>query len=350
MDFRLAKRLAYWGAWSLAAFYNFCRDVFSGSIGYLAVFNLVHFFLWGCLGLVAIPLIRRYPIRWHWQPWLLHLLLGTAFTLIDIVLGHWITFRLLGVGRHMSLSKIAMVAFENCFHLGLLTYAFMVGIVQGLDAHELSGQRAVKAAQLEARLVQAQLQSLRMQLQPHFLFNTLHAISSLMHYDVATADRMLNRLSELLRISLQEYDGKAVSLRQEMSFIEAYLEIEKLRFEQRLRIAWAIPEDLQGNIIPPFILQPLVENAIKHSISPRAKGGEIVIRAYTEGSELMLEVEDDAPAQLPKQVGFGIGLRNTRSRLETLYGVGQRFELIRAGMGTIARLRLPLAEPIAVPA
>lgn len=347
LDLRLATNPWYWAAWGAAAFYNTMRDVFNAPLGFLVVFNGTHFFLWGCLGLVAIPFIRRHPIRMHWRPWILHLLAGSLFTLADITLGHWITFRGLGMVKTKSLLEIAIYAFQTCFHLGLMTYGLMIAVIQGLDAQRLSRHRAVQASQLEAKLVQAQLQSLRTQLQPHFLFNTLHSISSLMHYDVPTADRMLTRLSELLRMSLQQFGTQVVPLRQEVAFLEAYLDIEKLRFEHRLSIEWAIPEDLGDSAIPPFLLQPLVENAIKHGIAPRADGGGIVIRAYSQANELLLEVEDDGPGaqstQAP-QPGMGIGLNNTRSRLETLYGADQSFELLRQGRGTIARVRMPLTH------
>ncbi|MGB8635113.1 MAG: histidine kinase [Rhodanobacteraceae bacterium] len=187
------------------------------------------------------------------------------------------------------------------------------------------------------------MQNLRAQLQPHFLFNTLNTVASLMHYDPDAADRMLNRLSELLRLSLKESDKPMVSLKQEIAFVAAYLEIEQIRFENRLIVTWAIPEDLRARSIPSFILQPLVENAIKHGVAPRASGGRIVIRAYTDNDALMLEVEDDATEALLCQKGFGIGLSNTRTRLETLFGMRQKLELIRTAQGTIARIRLPLS-------
>lgn len=332
----------YWGAWGLAAGYNFIRDAFSTPLKYLVVYNLAHFFVWGCLGLLAIPLIRRHPIRFHWRPWLFHLVVGSAFTLVDITLGHLITFKALGVGRSLSFLGMVKYAFQTCFHLGLLTYWIMVGVVQGLDAQRRSRQKEVQASQLEARLAQAQLQSLKSQLQPHFLFNTLHAISSFMHFDVATADRMLTRLSDMLRISLTQSASASVTLKQELAFLKIYLEIEQIRFENRLKVELDVPDALLHAQVPAFLLQPLVENGIKHSVAPRAAGGTIVIRAREGAEGLRLEVEDDGPGTLPRQKGFGIGLSNTCQRLEHLYGQAQRFELLREGMGTVARILLPL--------
>lgn len=334
--------LKYWLGWALVALYYFWLNMLHTPWGLLAVFVAAHFFVWGCLGFVAMPLMRRHPLRWHWRPVLLHLLAGALFTQADITLGHWITYRALGIGTDLSLSAIAVEAFNTCFHLGLLTYAGLLAVIQGGDALRLARLRERQAATLQTRLVEAQLQALKVQLQPHFLFNTLHAISALMHYDVATADRMLIRLSELLRLSLEEVDRPTVSLEQELAFLAAYLDIEQLRFEHRLQIEWAVPEALQAHPIPPFLLQPLVENAIKYGVAPRALGGRIAIRAYDGGDALVVEVEDDAPEAPSAVPGFGIGIRSIRARLEALYGAGRHFELVRGDSGTIARLRLPL--------
>lgn len=176
-----------------------------------------------------------------------------------------------------------------------------MGVVQGLDTLQLARRRAVQVAEHQTAYGNAQLASLRLQLQPHFLFNTLHAIGSLMHYDVATADRMLNRLSDMLRTSLREADKPVVTLRQEIAFIEAYNEIEKIRFEERLGVAWDIAHELHECLVPPFILQPLVENAVKYGVAPRAAGGKI----------------------------------------EALYGAGPNLELVRTSTGTTARIRSP---------
>lgn len=337
---------AYWGAWALAGGYNFLRNVFDAPLFLNFTFNAAHFVLWAIIGVFALPVIRQHALRMHWRPWAFHLLFGAFLTQLDVTLGHWIFAAITGSYKSKSAFDLFIIAFQTCFHLGLLTYFGFVGIVQGLDTLQLARRREVQVAEHKTAFVRAQLQSLKLQLQPHFLFNTLHAIGSLMHYDVGTADRMLNRLSEMLRTSLRESDNSEVTLRQEMSFIEAYIEIEKIRFEHRLGVQWDIPESLLGSAIPPFILQPLVENAIKYGVSPRADGGKIVIRAYQDAGALTIEVEDDAPAGTAQQKGFGIGLANTRSRLEALYGDGSNFELVRAAIGTIARIRIPLPAPL----
>ena len=331
---------AYWIAWALAGAYNFLRGVFSTPLYQNFVFNAAHFGVWALLGLLALPVIRRFPLRLHWRSWCFHIGFGALLTQVDITLGHFLAAALTDAYQGMSAIELFVYAFKNCFHLGLLTYFGFVGVVQGLDFLHLARQREVQVAVHQTASARAQLQSLKLQLQPHFLFNTLHAIGSLMHYDVATADRMLNRLSDMLRASLRESDNPVVTLSQEMAFIEAYLEIEKIRFEERLGVEWAIPADLRSRSVPPFILQPLVENAIKYGVAPRAAGGKIVIRAYADGDAMFLEVEDDAPPGTTQQKGFGIGLANTRSRLDALYGAGPNLELLRADAGTTARIRI----------
>jgi LytS/YehU family sensor histidine kinase len=330
---------AYWVAWALAGGYNFLRGVFGEPLLENFVFNAAHFGVWALLGVLALPVIRRNPLQLNWRSWLFHLLFGSLLTQTDVTLGHWLFAALTGAYKTRSALDLFFIAFENCFHLGLLTYFGFVGVVAALERARVT---ELQVTQHKAARVEAQLHSLKLQLQPHFLFNTLHAVNALMHYDVGTADRMLNRLSDMLRISLRESDKPVVTLREEMRFIEAYVEIEKIRFEHRLAVEWIIPEHLQGNPIPPFILQPLVENAIKYGVAPRAAGGSIVIRAYADHAALTLEVEDDAPSQAEQQKGFGIGLSNTRQRLQALYGEGQSLELVRQAVGTIARIRIPL--------
>jgi LytS/YehU family sensor histidine kinase len=338
-----SRRAVHISAWLIAATYMYCMYVVF--LPWRVVLTEVgaHFGTWMLLAWFAIPLIRCRPLRWHWRSWLFHLVLGIGFTLADIYIAHLVIELVRGEPHFLPSTGFFVSTFKSCFQLAFLIYLALVGIVQGRDALSLAHHRELQVEEHKAAFVQAQLQNLRTQLQPHFLFNTLNTVASLMHYDLASADRMINRLSELLRISLQEAGKPMVSLRQEMSFIEAYLQIEKIRFEHRLRVAWAIPESLHDHPIPSFLLQPLVENAIKYGVAPRTSGGSIVIRAYAKDDALLLEVEDDAPEALPGKEGFGIGLSNTRARLETLFGIRQKFELVRAGTGTIARIRLPLS-------
>jgi hypothetical protein len=342
--------LYYWGAWTLACVYNFTRDVAGADLHKLLTFNVSHFAVWALLGIAMMPIMRRYPLRLRPGPWLFHIAVGAVFTQIDITAGHVLYDLVTGSTRHRTLIEQATRAFSNCFHLGLMTYWGFLGLVQGTDLLKHARARELLLAQQQTALLHAQLESLKLQVQPHFLFNTLHAIGSLMHYDLATAERMLSRLSEVLRTSLRAHESTVVTLGQEVAFIEAYVDIEKIRFEQRLAVEWDVPDALAAIEVPPFILQPLVENAIKYGIAPRADGGSIAIRARMQDGSLILEVEDNAPESTPHQQGFGIGLRNTRARLETLYGKRQCVELLRTAGRTTARISIPLRPDLALAA
>jgi two-component system LytT family sensor kinase len=207
-----------------------------------------------------------------------------------------------------------------------------------------SARLELRATQLETQLVQAQLQALKMQLHPHFLFNTLHAISALMDDDVKGARRMIARLSELLRLTLESVGQQEVSLRQELDALERYLEIEQIRFQDRLTVQLAVaPETLDASV-PNLVLQPLVENAIRHGIAPRSSAGRIEIRAERRDGMIELQVIDDGPGLSPgdKEFKEGIGLANTRARLRQLYGDEHRIEIKGADEGgLVVKLSIP---------
>src|SRR5262245_40790860 len=200
---------------------------------------------------------------------------------------------------------------------------------------------------LETQLAQAQLQSLKMQLHPHFLFNTLHAISALMDDDVKAARRMIARLSELLRLTLENAGQQEFSLRQELDALERYLEIEQIRFQDRLTVRLAVaPETLDASV-PNLILQPIVENAIRHGIAPRSSAGWIEIRAERREGMVELQVIDDGPGLQPagEELREGIGLTNTRARLRQLYGDEHRIEIEDAAEGGLAvKLSIPYRQ------
>jgi len=182
-----------------------------------------------------------------------------------------------------------------------------------------------------------------MQLNPHFLFNSLHSISALMHLDVEAADRMMVRLSDLLRAALETSDAQEVTLRAELKFLQSYLEIEQIRFGSRLTVKMDVaPETLDARV-PNLILQPLLENAIRHGIEPHAKPGRIELRAQCVNGQLTLDVSDNgAGVKDTHAVSEGVGLSNTRARLRTLYGEAHRFELgNRPDGGLRVRLAIP---------
>jgi two-component system LytT family sensor kinase len=206
-------------------------------------------------------------------------------------------------------------------------------------------ERELRTSQLQAQLEKARLQSLKSQLQPHFLFNTLNSISALMLTNVQAADRMITRLGDLLRISLETAGTQMTTLSRELEFVNCYIEIEKVRFEERLKVHIDVaPETLDASV-PHLLLQPLVDNAIKHGISRRASGGEIRISATHDDDDLHLEVRDNGPGfrDASHSRSGGMGLRITRERLETIYGQDQSMELLSPpDGGVVARVCIPL--------
>lgn len=197
------------------------------------------------------------------------------------------------------------------------------------------------AAKLQTHLAEARFQALRMQLNPHFLFNTLHTISTYLERDPRGVRRMIARLSELLRYVLEKGNMKEVPLRQEMGFIDGYLDIQAIRFQDNLEVHPEIEPDTLEALVPNLILQPLVENAIKHGVSHLETGGRVELRAWREGEHLHLSVRDNGPG-LTEAAEDGVGLRNTRNRLESLYGDKQCLVLEPAeGGGLMAHITLP---------
>lgn len=230
------------------------------------------------------------------------------------------------------------------FHSNLLIYWLLVGATAGFSYYTKFRDRELRASRLEAQLAQAEMAALRAQLQPHFLFNTLHAISALVRDDPPAAERMIARLGDLLRMSLETRDTQLITMQTELSFVRAYLDIEKVRFGERLQVEEQIDPAVLGASVPALILQPLVENALKHGIAPLVRGGCITLAARSQGDMLALEVRDNGAGTALPAMTEGIGLSNTRARLEGLYGNRQRFALgSRTGSGFAVSIELPLS-------
>src|SRR3982751_2404247 len=230
-------------------------------------------------------------------------------------------------------------------HFSVAIYWGVVAIHQAILYYRKYRERELTASQLEARLAQSRLQVLKMQLHPHFLFNALNAISELIHKDPESADRMLTDLSDLLRMSFENLEVQEVPLRQELEFLEKYIGIEQMRFHDRLKVDMQIsPEALDAGV-PNMILQPLVENAIKHGIAPRSSGGRIDIAAARNNGHLEIMVKDDGigvPFGDLENLPEGVGLSNTRRRLAHLYGEKHQFHLAaEARNGLKVSMELP---------
>jgi signal transduction histidine kinase len=230
---------------------------------------------------------------------------------------------------------------DDCFSVFLA----VVVIAHAMYHYKESRSRELRASQLETRLAQAQLRALKSQLQPHFLFNTLHSISALMLTNVSAADAMLARLSELLRLSLDNNSVQETTLNREVQFVEGYLEIERMRFGDRLQVRCDVDPDTLDAQVPHLLLQPLVENAIRHGASRRAAGGEVWIVTTRRDDDLVIEVGDNGPGFSPHREGagkHGVGLNATRERLRVFYGDRQSLDIHSApDRGTIVRVKIP---------
>jgi LytS/YehU family sensor histidine kinase len=223
-------------------------------------------------------------------------------------------------------------------------YAMGVGVSHAIAFHYESQKRKLQAAQLESRLMEARLKTLEAELHPHFLFNTLHAISTLVHRDPESADRMISRLSDLLRITFDRSGEPKVSLNEEIDFLQKYLDIEQMRFQDRLTVNVSIDPDALDGEVPRMILQPIVENAIKHGIAGRQGGDRVQITAGRNGDRLWMQVHDNGgglPVRTLRALRTGVGLSNTRARLECLYGRLYRLEFSDMQGGLSVLIEIP---------
>ena len=215
--------------------------------------------------------------------------------------------------------------------LDVLVYGSLVGVCQAIAHFRKSQERERRATELEARLVHARLQTLRMQIHPHFLFNTLNSIAALVYIHPRAADEMLGDLSVLLRRSLDSIEEQEVTLGRELDFIGVYIGIERQRLSDRLQLEQSVPDELRNALVPAFLLQPLVENAIRHGIEPQRGPGCLSISAKQEEQHLHLTVRDDGRgannADSQSTDRHGIGLTNIQTRLQMLYGKSQHFSL-----------------------
>jgi two-component system, LytTR family, sensor kinase len=233
------------------------------------------------------------------------------------------------------------------FHRALLDAMIVFGLAYSIRTYEHSSAAAVRSAHLETELTQAQLRALQSQLQPHFLFNTLQSISTLLHHHPDRAERMIYMLGELLRATMSAPERLEIPFGEEIAFVDHYLAIQQVRFSDRIRVHRRIDPMTRGLLVPPFLLQPLVENSLKHGLSQCEDGGEISIDAAVTGGKLVVRVSDSGagcfPAADAPHAG-GIGIRNIKSRLARQYGDASSVELLSGPNGTTVTLRLPVVH------
>jgi LytS/YehU family sensor histidine kinase len=305
--------------------------------------------IFGAITPAVLWFYSRYPFRrerWPLQAGI-HLVAAAAYLVVwsalKVVL-YPVDDLLTGIALPRNWDLFRILVIHNA-HDALWFYSTTIAVSELIRYQRKYRERETRAAKLESQLAHAQLTALKMQLDPHFLFNTLHAISSLMHEDATAACKTVDRLSDLLRLSFESGNEQEVTLRREMEFLEGYLEIQKTRLRDRLNVHFNLAPGTLEALVPNMILQPLVENAVKYGIASRPTPGNIEIRAEDRGSMLCLAITDDGPGFSQERIdrpGKGLGIANTRARLQQLYGEAHRFSLnAPLGGGMEVRLEIP---------
>ena len=298
----------------------------------------------------VIALARRIPLRGPHRPRHLASHLVAVIVVTAAVMAMTFVFRALG---GIPLTRSFGAEYLRSVHSLAVVYGLIVAGVEVTDSLRRTRERETHVARLEVQLADARFAALQAQLHPHFLFNTLHAVSSLIHEAPDAAEDMLTALSDLLRITLGRGPEREVALREDVDFLERYLEIQKMRLGDRLQVTVDIGSETTDLLVPSFAIQPLVENAIRYAIAPRRAGGRLEIRAARVDESLRLTVADDGPglpaAMRERGGGWGIGLENTRARLAQLYGPHHRFTVAdRPGGGAAVTIEIPARPAPAV--
>ncbi len=350
------KWIFIWGVWTLAGLLFSSQQYFAN----LSTSRAVSFpramaqqmfaaYVFALATPPVLSLARRFRIdRQNWRRSLsLHILFSILFGIIVGAIHVTNDFLHIRGYAGLSLLVIARYVFGQ-LDLEMMVYWIILLASHAVDYYDRYRNGELRAAQLEARLSQAQLKALKSQLNPHFLFNTLNAISELVYDAPATADRVVTQLSEMLRLSLKSGRSQEVSLKDELEFLERYIEIQQTLLQERLSVRFRIEAETLDARVPNTILQPLVENAIRHGLAPRAAGGKIEIGAQRENGMLHLYVQDDGLGITETrrlERGEGIGLSNTRARLRHLYAGRHRFELKQLSSGgVVVHLAFPFSE------
>lgn len=308
--------------------------------------TLALFYVWAALTPLVLWLGERFPFER--RRWLRNLVVLFLMSLV-------VSFLHMIILRYVNTYLVEWVLPERAYNLPVPITVLLVGLgATNVLVYWmiLAASQALtyfrKYQERDFRLAQAQLQVLRMQLHPHFFFNTLNAISELVYRDAEAADRTITRLSELLRLTLDSGGGQEVPLRDELEFLEKYIELEQVLFQERLKIDMLIEAGALDALVPNMILQPLVENAIRHGIAPRSRGGRVEVSARARGDTLHLRVRDDGlglPEDWKVEDQDGIGIANTRARLAHLYPDSHRFALeATEGGGLTVSLEIPFRQ------
>ena len=366
-DLQISKKSGRWRNWALGfvvwtviglsfasrSYFTAYRD--GVAVRWQEIFTgfLVDFWVWGLVSPLIFRLARAFPIE---QGRLLsriplHILFSAVFILFANAVStpaYWY-FGSPNPARYPTLWSMYSDLFFSPFmlHQGLLVYWGTLIAAHAVEYYRQLQADRMRSAALASQLAEARLAALKMQIHPHFLFNTLNSIAALLHKDVEAADRMIARLSDFLRITLNSSESTATTLKQELEFLKTYLDIEKVRFQERLIVDMQVrPEALDARV-PNLILQPIIENAIRHGVAQNADAGHISIDASRKNGRLQISIEDNGPGlngnDHRSEPGNGVGLANTRERLNRFYEGDFRFEISdKAGQhGTVVKMDVP---------
>lgn len=312
--------------------------------GRLSTWYLASFWLW----MLLVPLVAWLGRRTAGRGWrrfcLVHLPASIAMALAQVLVRvavFWMLWRHDITNAH-TFGAYLQREFVFNFYFAQLTYWVILAVLRGMDSRRHLRDERLRNAQLETQLAQSQLHALRMQLQPHFLFNTLNAISALALAEPRRARRMIARLSDLLRLTLEERHSSLVPLSHELEFVRCYLEIQQERFGDRLATRFEVADNTLQAAVPGMILQPLVENALRHGLLAKTTPGNLLIRVHRDGGNLHLSVEDDGLGLPDGGAVEGVGLGTTRERLRMLFeDLASLHMQPRTEGGTQVELRMP---------
>ena len=296
------------------------RSLGIGSLVWYACFLSAPLFFW---------IARRFPLEAGRRAisFVVHVAVIVGIAALTAILQFKLTY------RDASLAPPLGAFVTISLLTGVLPFITVALAAHALDARSRAQERSLETERVRSQLAESRLEALTAQLQPHFLFNTLQGISTLIARDPVAADKMLTSLSELLREVLRRGERREIELSEELRVLESYLDISRARFGDRLSIAVQAEDSTRAALVPFFILQPLVENAIHHGISSHAGAGAVEIAARRSGDQLVLTVTDDGPGIVTTDAQRGIGLANTKARLQELYGASHRLELGRPDRG-----------------
>ncbi|MEO1053139.1 MAG: histidine kinase [Bacteroidota bacterium] len=336
---------------ALTATQLFIKTDTKGVSGWLQTFYVqaLIWYVWGFITPFIFFLGQKLPIAGkHWYLYIIaHLPISALLVLGYLALYVTVFMGLSGTPfNRATFDQIYFALFTNLFHWYLILYWIIIGIGRYFDFYKNYKARELSNLQLESQLVQSQLKNLKMQLHPHFLFNTLNTISSLVrHEEKKEAVKMLAGLSDLLRVSLLDIGKQEVTLKDELSLLNIYLDIEKTRFKDKLEIELEVDEVLYDAKVPNLLLQPIVENAIRHGLSKQVSAKRLSIKGSRVNSGMLLKVENEGP-HLPKNWSIedikGIGLTNTVERIRQLYGESGAIRLNNVESGVSVEIQLPL--------